>query len=61
MLYAFDELKKLGMNKVTLWALESNITAHCFYIKMGFTPDGARKQDPVGAEIRFALAFSDLG
>ena len=61
MLYAFDELKKLGMNKVTLWALESNTTAHCFYIKMGFIPDGARKQDPVGAEIRFSIAFSDLG
>ena len=61
MLYAFDELKKLGMNRVTLWALESNTTAHCFYIKMGFIPDGARKQDPGGAEIRFSLAFSDLG
>lgn len=61
MLYAFDELKKLGMNRVTLWALESNTTAHCFYIKMGFIPDGARKQDPVGAEIRFSLTFSDLG
>lgn len=61
MLYAFDELKKLGMNRVTLWALESNTAAHCFYAKMGFTPDGARKQDPVGAEIRFSLAFSDLG
>lgn len=60
MLYAFDELKKLGMNRVTLWALESNTTAHCFYTKIGFTPDGARKQDPVGAEIRFSLAFSSL-
>ena len=61
MLYAFDELKKLGMNRVTLWALESNIVAHHFYNKMGFTPDGARKQNLVGAEIRFSLAFSDLG
>ena len=61
MLYAFDELKKLGMNRVTLWALESNTTAHCFYTNIGFTPDGVRKQDPVGAEIRFSLTFSGLG
>lgn len=53
MLYAFDELKKLGMNKVTLWALETNLPSHRFYEKMGFLPDGGRKEDPAGIDIRF--------
>ena len=61
MLYAFDELKKLGMNRVTLWALESNTTAHCFISRWDLSQTALANMDPVGAEIRFSLAFSDLG
>lgn len=50
---AFSALKQMGMTHVTLWALETNLPSHRFYEKMGFLPDGGRKEDPAGIDIRF--------
>lgn len=39
-----EELKSMGLNKVCLWVLEENLNARRFYKKMGFVPNGDKKE-----------------
>lgn len=42
----------IGDGPASLWVLEGNARAIRFYERQGFRPDGARKEDPVGTELR---------
>ncbi|MCW1805708.1 GNAT family N-acetyltransferase [Brachybacterium squillarum] len=42
----------IGDGPASLWVLEGNARAIRFYERQGFRFDGARKEDPVGAELR---------
>ena len=50
-----------GYACITLWVLEANARARCFYQRAGFAPDGARHVlDDLGGviEIRYRRALS---
>jgi GNAT superfamily N-acetyltransferase len=40
---AVEVLTEAGRDDITLWVLEANERARCFYAQFGFEPDGARK------------------
>lgn len=42
----------IGDGPASLWVLEGNARAIRFYERQGFRLDGARKEDPVGTELR---------
>lgn len=47
-----------GFGRVTLWVLERNLAARRFYERVGFAPDGARRETRLGGpplvELRYA-------
>ncbi len=56
MLWALEELKKLGYTSASLWVLEDNARARAFYEKCGFRPDSAKKTIELGrtlTEVRY--------
>src|SRR5262245_64049241 len=59
---ALAEARRRGYKVVTLWVLDSNDAAKCFYAAMGFRLDGATKTDKTtnGSElheVRFRISI----
>lgn len=57
---AFGMLQQMGMQKVTLWVLSTNLQAITFYERYGFVADGAVKEQIIGTpvtELRMLLPF----
>ena len=53
-------LQQMGMQKVTLWVLSTNLQAITFYERYGFVADGAVKEQIIGTpvtELRMLLPF----
>jgi GNAT superfamily N-acetyltransferase len=61
--FALTELDHRGYRQVLLWVFEKNERARRFYEKMGFTPEGARKEGRFGnvTEIRYVKVFPVSG
>lgn len=60
---AFAEAGRQKYNEVTLWVLDSNVTARHFYTAIGFVRDGASKIEKLAdgsqlSEIRFRIAIA---
>lgn len=49
----------IGESPASLWVLEGNTRAIRFYERQGFRFDGARKEDPVGTELRMVRGTGD--
>jgi len=43
--YCYDTAKILGHDEICLWVLKENHAARAFYEKMGYTPDGATRDE----------------
>ena len=57
---ALDHLRAQGFRQVTLWVLEGNGRGRTFYERWGFTDDGSRHVEEIGApvtELRYSRAL----
>jgi RimJ/RimL family protein N-acetyltransferase len=60
-----ERAASLGFHTLTLWVMEINPRARAFYERLGFTPDGARKEDEGAREglmaDRYRIALESAG
>ena len=54
---AFDDLRRRGYERCTVWSFAANHQANSFYEGLGFSPDGAQRTEAAWAhilEVRYA-------
>jgi len=57
---AFEDLRRRGYERCTVWSFAANRRANSFYEALGFTPDGAKRTEAAWAHIletRYARAL----
>ncbi|RZQ65879.1 GNAT family N-acetyltransferase [Amycolatopsis suaedae] len=55
---ALDAMRGKGFDVATLWVLDTNIRGRQFYARLGWTPDGGQRAEPMGEIVLHVVRYT---